>query len=68
MTATELERETCRDEGCGRIAFKCSECGCWTGYDDDWSTYIYAWRGEVMKSIFPRYCPNCGRKVMLHSS
>lgn len=55
---------TCMDEGSGTVAFKCSECGCWTAYDEDWSTGIYAWEGDMMKSVFPRYCPNCGRAVV----
>lgn len=64
----ELGRGECIDEGCGTVAFKCSECGCWVAYDEYWETGIYAWMDGGLKCIFPHYCPNCGRRVVIHSS
>lgn len=60
----QLRKKKCMDLGCGTIAFKCSECGCWIAYDEDWSTGVFAWVGDEMRSIFPHYCPNCGAEVV----
>ena len=57
-------RQKCKNLGCGTISFKCSECGCRIAYDDDWATSVFAWVGDEVKSIFPHYCPNCGREVV----
>lgn len=57
---------TCRDVRSedATIAFECSECGCWVAYDEYWETGIYI-QGEGQQAhIHPRYCPNCGRKVV----
>lgn len=45
-------------------AFTCSECGCWVAYDEYWETGIYVDVEWQAVHIHPRYCPNCGAKVV----
>lgn len=45
-------------------AFTCSECGCWVAYDEYWETGIYVDGDGQAVHIHPRYCPNCGRRVV----
>lgn len=43
---------TCRNESPDRNSFKCSECGgAWYGV------------GDIARS-YPKYCPNCGRRIV----
>ena len=54
-----LGRGTCRDVGKGWM-WRCSECKCRLDTDrDDLPTM---WVDNV--ASVPRYCPNCGRKVV----
>lgn len=46
-------------------AFTCSECGCWVAYDEYWETGIYVDGDGQAVHIHPRYCPNCGRRVVV---
>ena len=64
--AATLGPGTCRDVRSedATIAFECSECGCWVAYDEYWETGIYIQGEGQQPHIHPRYCPNCGRKVV----
>lgn len=64
--AATLGPGTCEDVTSeGRTqAFTCSECGCWVAYDEYWETGIYVDGDGQAVHIHPRYCPNCGRRVV----
>lgn len=64
--AATLGPGTCRDVRSedATIAFECSECGCWVAYDEYWETGIYIQGEGQQVHIHPRYCPECGRKVV----
>ena len=52
---------TCHDKG-NIERFICSECGCRLDLqDDDWEATMWLDDGTAM---VPRFCPNCGRKVV----
>ena len=61
-----LGRGTCRDVRSKDriIAFECSECGCWVAYDEYWETGIYVLHETGQEHVHPRFCPNCGRRVV----
>lgn len=65
-TNGERTNGTCRDVRSADhiIAFECSECGCWVAYDEYWETGIYVPDETGQEHIHPRYCPNCGAKVV----
>jgi predicted RNA-binding Zn-ribbon protein involved in translation (DUF1610 family) len=59
--AATLGRGTCHDKG-NIERFICSECGCRLDLqDDDWEATMWLADGAAM---VPRYCPNCGRRVV----
>ena len=57
---TRAER-TCRDTG-GYLMFRCSECGCSVEVDDFDSGEPNIFVDGIAAT--PRYCPNCGAKVV----
>lgn len=58
--AATLGVGTCHDKG-NIERFICSECGCRLALqDDDWEATMWL-EGAAM---VPRYCPNCGAKVV----
>ena len=56
-----IDRTTCRDIGNCHM-FVCSECGCELDVDDREGEPTM-WDGGA--PAVPRYCPNCGAKVVI---
>lgn len=62
VIAATIERGTCYDVG-EYPAFRCSECGGWTFVQTGNCSALIDSGGNVFES--PKYCPLCGRKVVV---
>ena len=60
----EAER-TCRDTDCDTESITCSECGEITRYTLFW---VDVDGGKTVKGHRPRFCSNCGRRVLYDSN
>ena len=56
---------TCRDTDCDTESITCSECGEITRYTLFW---VDVDGGKTVKGHRPRFCSNCGRRVLYDSN